>query len=196
MRPSTILLTAFTILFGATTIVLAVSVGPRDTGSFVEVLRLGGLVTIGFGAATALTVINRRRRDRLQNESRANPGTAFINARATDSTVADLEAWSPGLEIRFPCDLGFDRAGMTSWSSRHSKKGKQIATRQEITGFDVFDERTPLGSTSRWGIAITPAPRAAGSVTVRLWSIDEQRNQDEYAMRRTISRIESALGTP
>jgi hypothetical protein len=194
MRPSTILLTALTVVFGAATIVLAVLIGPGDRAGFAEVLRLGLLVTVGFGSAVVISVTNRRRRDRLQGESDANPGVVFVNAHATSSTAAELAAWTPGLRIRFPCDLGFGRDGLTSWASRTATTGIPIATRDEIAGFDVFDQRTPLGSTSRWGIAIHLAPRTTGPGTVRLWIVDGEQYQDEYAMRRTISRIEAALG--
>jgi hypothetical protein len=194
MRPSTILLTALTVAFGAATIVLAVLAGPGNAAGLAQVLRVGGLVTLGFGVSLVLTLVNRRRRRRLRREADAHPGTVFVNAHATGSTVADLAAWSPGLQLRFPCDLGFDRNGVSSWSSGDADEGVPIASRQEITGFDVFDERTPLGSTSRWGIAIRLAPRTTGPGTVRLWLIDDQTDQDEYTMRRTISRIEAALG--
>ncbi|MBM7475928.1 hypothetical protein [Curtobacterium herbarum] len=69
-----------------------------------------------------------------------------------------------------------------------------IATRQEIVGFDVFDEPSPLGSTKLYGIAISLTPREAGPATVHLWMSDAQQHQDEYAMRRTIATIEKALG--
>ncbi|MBT2503776.1 hypothetical protein [Curtobacterium sp. ISL-83] len=195
VRPSTILLTTLTVVFAAATIVLAVLVGPGNPDGLVQVLRLGGIVTIGFGAGLAISVVNHRRRDRLQRETEANPGAVFVEAHATDSTLAELEAWSPGLGPRFPCDLGFDRNGLRTWSRRGEREGVLIATRPEITGFEVFDEQIPLGSTLRWGIAVRLAPRAAGPGFVRLWMIDGQPNHDEYAMRRTIPRIESALGT-
>lgn len=194
MRPSTIILLSLTILFAAGTAILAVFVGPSNTGGFIQVLRVGALVTCGFGAACLISVVNRRRRDRLKSESDAHPGVFFVNAHAADLTAAELSAWSPGLTVYFPCDLGFDTTGITSWSSRNGTTGTQISERKEITGFDVFDQRTPLGSSSRYGIVIHFAPRTAGPGTVHLWAIDGQPNQDEYTMRQLIARINAALG--
>jgi len=116
-------------------------------------------------------------------------------AHATESTAADLSAWSPTLRVWFPCDLGFDRTGITSWSTRGDGQGTPIALRSEVLGFDVFSEPTPHGVAYRWGIVVHLAPRTSGPGRVRLWAADEQPAQDEYAMRRTIRRIESALGT-
>lgn len=194
MRPSTILLAVLTVLSGVATIVLAVRIGPGGGLGFAEVLRLGGVVTLGFGTALAVTVGNRRRRDRLRTETESSPGTVFVEAHARGRSSAELEAWSPRTAVRFPCDLGFDRDGMTARPRRGGGRGVHVATADEVLGFDVFDDRTPLGSTSRWGIAIRLAPRAAGPTTVHVWINDGQPNQDEYAMRRTIARIEAALG--
>ncbi|NII40267.1 hypothetical protein E9228_000903 [Curtobacterium flaccumfaciens] len=194
MRPSTILLTVLTSVFGAATLVLAVLVGTGDTQALLQVLRLGGLVTTGFAAGLVITVTNRRRRERLQRKSDASPGTFFVNAHPTGSTYDELDAWRPDLRVWFPCDLGFDRSGMTAWPDEGGGGGVLIATRQEISGFDVFGDPTPLGSTNRWGIAISLARRETGPTTVHLWTLDEQQNHDEYAMRRTIARIETALG--
>jgi hypothetical protein len=193
VRPSTILPTLLTVVSGVATVVLAVLVGPGDEPGFVQVLRLGGLVTVGFGGALVITVTNRRRRDRLRAETEADPDTVFVEAHARDWSAAELQTWSAGLPVRFPCDLGFDRDGMTARTRRGGHR-VLVATAREVLGFDVFDEPTPLGSTSRWGIAIHLAPRAAGPATLHLWLIDGQPNQDEYAMRRTIARIEAALG--
>lgn len=193
MRPATILLAALTGVFGAATIVLVILVGTDDTEALLRVLRLGGLVTIGFGTGLVVTVTNRRRRARLQHKSVASPGTFFVNAHPTDPTLDELGAWRPDLRVRFPCDLGFDRNGVTAWPDDGSGAGIPIATRQEVTGLDVFDEPTPRGLVSRWGIAISLAPREVGPASVHLWMLDEQQNHDEYAMRRTISRIEKSL---
>lgn len=194
MRPSTILLATFTALFGVATIVLALLVGTGDMEVLFQVLRLGGLVTVGFAAGLVITVTNRRRRERLQRKSDTSPGTFFVNAHPTDTTYGELDAWRPALRVFFPCDLGFDRNGITAWPDEGSGPGVPIATRQEVTGFDVFSAPTPLGSTNLYGIAISLAPREAGPATVHLWMLDEQQNHDEYAMRQTISRIEQALG--
>ncbi|MDN4649305.1 hypothetical protein [Curtobacterium sp. PsM8] len=194
MRPSTILLATFTALFGVATIVLALLVGTGDMEVLFQVLRLGGLVTVGFAAGLVITVTNRRRRERLQRKSDTSPGTFFVNAHPTDTTYDELDAWRPALRVFFPCDLGFDRNGITAWPDEGSGPGVPIATRQEVTGFDVFSAPTPLGSTNLYGIAISLAPREAGPATVHLWMLDEQQNHDEYAMRQTISRIEHALG--
>ncbi|PZE56990.1 hypothetical protein DEJ33_12725 [Curtobacterium sp. MCPF17_047] len=198
MRPSTILLALLTGVFGAATIVLALLVGTDDTQVLLQVLRLGGLVTIGFGAGLVITVGNRRRRERLQRKSEVSPGTFFVDAYPTGSTYDELDAWRPGLRVWFPCDLGFDRNGITAWPDDGGGAGIPIATRQEVTGLEVFSDGTPLGSTNRWGIAIALAPseavsRDAGTATVHLWMLDDQQNHDEYAMRRTISKIETAL---
>lgn len=194
MRPSTILLATFTALFGVATIVLALLVGTGDMEVLFQVLRLGGLVTVGFAAGLVITVTNRRRRERLQQKSVASPGTFFVNARPTDTTYGELDAWRPALRVFFPCDLGFDRNGITAWPDEGSGPAIPIATRQEVTGFDVFDEPTPRGVAFRWGIAVSLTPREAGPATVHLWMSDEQPHQDEYAMRRTITKIEKALG--
>jgi hypothetical protein len=194
MRPSTIILASLTILFAAATTVVAVLVRPDHAEGFLEVLRVGGFATIAFGAACVIGVINRRRRSRLKSEGEAHPGIVFVNAHATDSTAAELATWSPGVAVRFPCDLGFDRNGVTSWTRRDDTTGTPIAGRKDISGFDVFDQRTPLGSSSRWGIVLHLAPRDAGPAAVHLWVNDGQANQDEYTMHRTISRIKAALG--
>jgi hypothetical protein len=194
MRPSTILLTALTSVFGAATIVLALLVGTGDMEVLFQVLRLGGLVTIGFAGGLVVTVTNRRRRERLQQKSVASPGTFFVNAHPTDTTYDELDAWRPALRVFFPCDLGFDRNGITAWPDEGGRPGISIAERQEVTGFEVFDEPTPRGVAFRWGIAISLASREAGPATVHLWMSDEQQHQDEYAMRRTIAKIEKALG--
>ncbi|WP_267419657.1 MULTISPECIES: hypothetical protein [unclassified Curtobacterium] len=194
MRPSTVLLTCLTAVFGIATIVLAVRVSTAGVEEVLQVLRLGGIVTVGFGAALLITVVNRRRRDRLRTASEAHPGTLFVNAHSTGSTAAELAAWSPGLRVAFPCDLGFDTNGLTSWPTRAGEEGTLIATRREISGFDVFDEPTPLGSTSRWGIAVRLTSSTAGSGRVHLWLLDGEPYADEFAMRATIARIESALG--
>lgn len=194
VRPSTILLAVLTLLSAVATIVGAVLVGPGDGLGFVQVLRLGGIVTVVLAAVLGITVGNRRRRDRLRTETEANPGAVFVEAHARGRSSAELEAWSPGIGIGFPCDLGFDRDGMTARPRRGGGRGVLVATPAEVLGFDVFDERTSLGSTSRWGIAIRLAPRTTGPATVHVWINDGQPDQDEYAMRRTIARIETALG--
>ncbi|TCL87829.1 hypothetical protein EDF31_102538 [Curtobacterium sp. PhB142] len=194
MRPSTILLAAITVVFGAATIVLAVLIGNDEGRALTTELRLGILITFGFGVACVTTEINHRRRARLQQKAEIHPGTAFVTAHATDTTAADLAAWSPRLRIWFPCDLGFDRTGITSWSTRNDGRGTPIALRSEVLGFDVFSEPTPRGVAYRWGIVVHLAARTSGPGAVHLWVADDQPAQDEYAMRRTISRIESALG--
>jgi hypothetical protein len=195
MRPSTILLAVFTVVFGAATVVLAVLIGTDEARALSTELRLGILVTLGFGVACVTTEVNHRRRARLRHKAETHPGTAFVTAHATETTAADLAAWNPRLRIRFPCDLGFDRTGITVWSTRPDTRGTPIALRSEVLGFDVFSEPTPRGVAFRWGIVVHLAPRTRGPGAVRLWVADDQPAQDEYAMRRTIRRIESALGS-
>lgn len=194
VRPSTILLAAITVVFGAATIVLAVVIGIDEGRALSTEFRLGILITFGFGVACVTTEVSHRRRARLQQKAETHPGTVFVTAHATESTAADLTAWSPRLRVWFPCDLGFDRTGITSWSTRNDGQGTQIALRSEVLGFDVFREPTPRGVAYRWGIVVRLAPRTLGPGAIRLWVADDQPAQDEYAMRRTISRIESALG--
>jgi hypothetical protein len=194
VRPSTILLAAITVVFGAATIVLAVLIGTDEERALSTELRLGILITFGFGVACVTTEVNHRRRARLQQKAETHPGTVFVTAHATESTAADLTAWSPRLRVWFPCDLGFDRTGITSWSTRNDGQGTPIALRSEVLGFDVFSEPTPRGVAYQWGIVVRLAPRTSGPGAVHLWVADDQPAQDEYAMRRTISRIESALG--
>ena len=194
MRPSTIILAVLTVVFGVGTVVLLVRFGPGDTGPFLTTLRLGGLVTVGFGAACVIGVVNRRRGERIRDRETAHPGVAFVSARPARSAGRDLAAWSPGVSVRFPCDLAFDPSGVAVWDRRTDERTATIASRREILGFDVFDDTTPLGSTSHWGIAMRLAPRSARPATIHLWIGDEQTQQYEYAMRRTITRIERALG--
>ena len=127
-------------------------------------------------------------------EGRDASRRAFVTAHATEATAADLSAWSPRLRVWFPCDLGFDRRGITSWSTRDDGRSTPIALRSEVLGFDVFSEPTPHGVAHRWGIVVHLAPRSSGPGAVHLWVADDQPAQDEYAMRRMIRRIESALG--
>lgn len=195
MRPSTILLAAITVAFGVATIVLAVLIGADGGRALSTELRLGILVTFGFGVACVTTEVNHRRRARLRHKAETHPGIAFVTAHATESTAADLAAWSPRLRVWFPCDLGFDRTGISSWSTRNDGQGTPIALRSEVVGFDVFSEPTPRGVAYRWGIVVRLAPRTSGPGAVHLWVADDQPAQDEYAMRRTIRRIESALGS-
>ena len=195
MRPSTILLAAVTVVFGVATIAVAVLIGTDGGRALSTELRLGILITFVFGVACFTTEVNHRRRARLRQKAETHPGTAFVTAHATETTVADLSAWSPRLRVSFPCDLGFDRTGITSWSTRNDGQGTPIALRSEVLGFDVFSEPTPRGVAYRWGIVVHLAPRTLGPGVVHLWVADDQPAQDEYAMRRTISRIASALGT-
>lgn len=196
MRRSTILLTAFTATFGVATIVLAIAVGTGSGGELavIQVLRLGGLTTVGFGAGLFISVANRRRRDRLRTATEAHPGTVFVSAHDTPSTAGELAAWRPGLRLRFPCDLGFDPDGMTSWPTHKGEEQARIASRREITGFDVFSAQTPLGSTNRYGVAVQLTSSTGSSGNVHLWLLDGQQYADEFAMRKTIARIEAALG--
>jgi len=194
VRPSTVLLAAITVVFGVATIVCAVLIGTDGGRALSTELRLGILVTFGFGVACVTTEVNHRRRARLRQKTETHPGTAFVTAHATEATAADLSAWSPSLRVWFPCDLGFDRTGITSWSTRNDGHGTPIALRSEVLGFDVFHEPTPRGVAYRWGIVVHLAPRTSGPGAVHLWVADDQPAQDEYAMRRTISRLESALG--
>ncbi|PZO60200.1 MAG: hypothetical protein DI639_05345 [Leifsonia xyli] len=145
MRPSTIVLAAITVVFGAATIVLAVLIGTDEGRALSTELRLSILITFGFGVACVTTEVNHRRRARLQQKAEIHPGTAFVTAHATESTAADLAAWSPRLRVWFPCDLGFDRTGITSWSTRNDGQGTPTAHRSEVLGFDVFSEPTPRG---------------------------------------------------
>lgn len=193
MRPSTILLAAITAVFGVATIVLAVLIGTDAEQALSTELRLGILVTFGFAVACVTTEVNHRRRARLRHKAETHPGTAFVTAHATETTVADLAAWNPRLRIWFPCDLGFDRTGITVWSTSPDGQGTPIALRAEVRGFDVFREPTPRGVAFRWGIVVHLAPRTRGPGAVRLWVADDRPAQDEYATRRTIRRIESAL---
>lgn len=195
MRPPTILLAAITVVFGVATIVLAVLIGTGEERALSTELRLGILVTLGFGVACVTTEVDHRRQARLRQKVEAHPGTAFVTAHATEATAGDLSAWNPTLRVRFPCDLGFDRTGITSWSTRNDGHGTPIALRSEVLGFEVFSEPTPRGVAYRWGIVVHLAPRTSAPGAVHLWVADDQPAQDEYAMRRTISRIESALGT-
>ncbi|WP_156463520.1 hypothetical protein [Curtobacterium sp. Leaf183] len=194
VRPSTILLAAITVVFGAATIVLAVLIGTDEGRALSTELRLGMLITFGFGVACVTTEVNHRRRARLRQKAETHPGTVFVTAHATESTATDLTAWNPRLRVWFPCDLGFDRTGITHWSTRNDGHGTPIALRSEVLGFDVFREPTPRGVAYRWGIVVRLAPRTSVPGAVRMWVADDQPAQDEYAMRRTISRIESALG--
>lgn len=194
MRPSTILLAVITVVFGVATIVLAVLIGTDGGRALSTELRLGIFITFGFGVACVTTEVNFRRRERLRKKAETHPGTAFVTAHATEATAADLSAWSPRLRVSFPCDLGFDRRGITSWSTRDDGRSTPIALRSEVLGFDVFSEPTPHGVAHRWGIVVHLAPRSSGPGAVHLWVADDQPAQDEYAMRRMIRRIESALG--
>ncbi|WP_141718959.1 hypothetical protein [Curtobacterium sp. ER1/6] len=195
MRPSTILLAAVTVVSGAATIVFAVLIGTDEGRGLSVELRLGILITFGFGVACVTTEGTHRRRARLRQKAETHPDTAFVTAHETETTAADLSAWSPTLRVRFPCDLGFDGTGITSWSTRGGEQRTPIALRSEVLGFDVFSEPTPRGVAYRWGIVVHLAPRTSGAGAVHLWVVDDQPAQDEYAMRRTIRRIESALAT-
>lgn len=194
VRTSTIVLAAVTVVSGVATIVLAVLIGTDGERAQSVELRLGVLITFFFGVACVSTEVNHRRLARLRRKTETHPGTAFVTAHATDATANDLSAWSPSLRVRFPCDLGFDRTGITSWPTHGDEYGTPIALRSEVLGFDVFSEPTPRGVAYRWGIVVHLAPRTSGPGAVRLWVADDQPAQDEYAMRRTIRRIESALG--
>jgi hypothetical protein len=195
VRPSTIFLAAITVVFGVATIVLAVLIGTDSGGALSTELRLGILITFVFGLACVTTEVNHRRRARLRRKAEAHPATAFVTAQATDTTAADLAVWNPRLRIWFPCDLGFDRTGITSWSTGNDEQGTPIAPRSEVLGFDVFREPTPRGVAYRWGIVVHLAPRTLGPGAVHLWVADDQPAQDAYALRRPINRIEAALGT-
>lgn len=194
VRPTTILLAAITAVFGGASIIFAVLIGTDQGPALSTELSLGILITLGLGVACVATGVNHRRLARLRLASGTHPDIAFVTAHAADSTAIDFQAWSPGLRVQFPCELGFDRTGMTEWSTSAVEQGTLIVARSEMLGFDLFSEPTPRSVAVRWGIRLRLAPRAHGPGVVHLWVADDQPAQDEYAMRQTIRRIESALG--
>ncbi len=166
-----------TVVSGVATIVLAVLIGTDGERESVE-LRLGVLIT-------RRRLRQHRGLARLRRKTETHPGTAFVTAHATDATANDLSAWSPSLRVRFPCDLGFDRTG---------RAGRRTVT---STG-----HRSPSGRRCSASTSSASAPSRTDRRPPRAQDIGARSGppgrrppaQDEYAMRRTIRRIESALG--